>query len=371
MKKSRDIYLNAEAKLAASNNFEHWFRDDNKSMIAVTMFSVAGVISSIVFLVLALKYCKMNAIIGSMAWMASITDPKTDASIIEDTPKPGENGPNVKTMTYILGGQIIVIGTLAILAYIIRRSHRKCCKTGRWAPISHKPADRKATCDIKMEFSDGYKIGTLDVCNVACHAANIAFTKSSHKIKVEKYIENSLYDTIRVEWFSLSLKLHPVSEIVSLPTNVIVPMNKRHRIREILKKKHYIRVFCSTGGMIYATSGPSLKERAKFDSDRSPKGDDTPAPAGEMACNHVTINKDVIIPQKLNKVIITPNAKITSNADHFMIISTPALSRQKPLSLSRQKPLSDRGSLKTFHKKEQEIYQHPLQLPMRTDLELV
>ena len=180
-------------------------------MIAVTMFSVAGVISSIVFLALAVKYCKMNSIVSSMAWVASITDPKTKASVIGDPIRIVEPGPNLKTMTYILGGQIIVVVALAILVYVVRRAHRKCCRSSRFAPITSRQTDRKATCEVKMEFGNGYKIGTLDVCSVACHAANISFTKSSNKIRVEKYFDNSFNDTIRVEWYSLGLKLHPMS----------------------------------------------------------------------------------------------------------------------------------------------------------------
>ena len=214
-----------------------------------------------------------------------------------------------------------------------------------------------------MEIGNGHKIGTLDVCSVAYHAANISFTKSSNKIRVEKYFDNSLYDTLRVEWYSLGLKLHPMSEVVALPKHVSVPLGKRRQIKSILQSEHYIRITCSTNGLIYCMSGPSLKERAKYGSELSSKVVDSVEPEGGTSINYVRLNSEAKNPKKISKVVITPDAKITSNADNFMIIHTP--------TLSKATRLPDREKMKSSQKVDKEIYQHPLMLPMRTDTNLV
>ena len=364
MKKSREIYLNAEAKLAASNNFEYWFQEDNKSMIAVTMFSLAGAISSVIFLVMAIKYCKMNSVLSSMAWMASMTTNGTKASDTDDPHKNCDTSPNFKTMAVILGGQVVLIIALAAIMQLIREVNRRCCNSNRWAPLLNAAADSKAVCSVKMEFGNGFKIGTLDVCNVACHAANLSFTKSSNKVKVDKYFDNCVYDTIRVEWYSLGIKLHPMAEIVSLPQNVSVPITKRRRIKEIIECNHYIRVMCSTGGLIYATSGPSLKERSRFGLEPDCNARPNWSGKGETKLDFTMTNEEPKHSKRSTKVIIAADARITSNADNVMII------RNTP-SLSRQAKLPDKDKLKTFHKVEQEVYHHPLLLPFRKDTTLL
>ena len=65
----------------------------------------------------------------------------------------------------------------------------------------------------------------------------------------------------------------------------------------------------------------------------------------------------------VSRAIITPETKITGNAEGILIINTP--------TLGRQKRLTERDKLKTFQKKDQEVYQHPEMLPMRTDVTLV
>jgi len=306
----------------------------------------------------------MNSVLSSMAWMASMTTNGTKASDTDDPHKNCDTSPNFKTMAVILGGQVVLIIALAAIMQLIREVNRRCCNSNRWAPLLNAAADSKAVCSVKMEFGNGFKIGTLDVCNVACHAANLSFTKSSNKVKVDKYFDNCVYDTIRVEWYSLGIKLHPMAEIVSLPQNVSVPITKRRRIKEIIECNHYIRVMCSTGGLIYATSGPSLKERSRFGLEPDCNARPNWSGKDETKLDFTLTNEEPKHSKRSTKVIIAADAKITSNAENVMII------RNTP-SLSRQAKLPDKDKLKTFHKVEQEIYHHPLMLPLRKDTTLL
>ena len=76
------------------------------------------------------------------------------------------------------------------------------------------------------------------------------------------------------------------------------------------------------------------------------------------------VNEEPKHSKRSTKVIIAADAKITSNADNVMII-------QKTPSLTRQKQLPVREKLKTFHQVEQEVYKHPLMLPLRQDVTLI
>ena len=116
-------------------------------------------------------------------------------------------------------------------------------------------------------------------------------------------------------------------------------------------------------------SGPSLKERAKYGSGLSSKMEDTVEPEGGMSSNYVSFNPKAENPKKVSKVVITPDAKITSNADNFVIIHTPHHTITPPLNRATRLP--DREKMKISHKVDKEIYQHPLMLPLRTDTNLV
>ena len=210
------------------------------------------------------------------------------------------------------------------------------------------------------------------VCSVACHATNTSFAKTSQKLRVEKYFNNTLYDTIRMEWFSLGIKLHPMSETVALPKHVSVPLKGRNRIKQILESNHYIRVTCSTDGLIYSTSGPSLKERAKYGSGLTSKGPQNSGTNEDITRDESgygsLINESKPHSSNQNspallRAIIPTDIKITGNADGVVIINTLTLGRQK-------RPL-DKSKLKTFQQKQQDIYQHPELLPLRTDVTLV
>ena len=90
-------------------------------MITVTMFSVAGVLSSIVFLALAIKYCKINAVLSSMAWATSMTSWSVKAQGKDENniyTGPNMNG---EMMAYILVGQAVVLIILYGLVNIVRQ----------------------------------------------------------------------------------------------------------------------------------------------------------------------------------------------------------------------------------------------------------
>ena len=160
-------------------------------------------------------------------------------------------------------------------------------------------------------------------------------TKTSQKVRVDKYFNNAIYDVIRMEWFSLSLKIHPMCELILLPKLINVPFMKRHKLREILETTNYIRVLCSTNGMIYTSSGPSLKERGKYGTElpARPLGNSTQE-GGELSPDTRTTAGLPIPSLRPNtpyarRAILPTDRPSISEARETTFIRIPSLNRQQ------------------------------------------
>jgi hypothetical protein len=146
---------------------------------------------------------------------------------------------------------------------------------------------------------------------------------------------------------------------------------KKWALREILGSTYYIRVLCSTDGMVYYSSGPSLKERSKYGAGLSSKTlnknklRDNLEPAevrreGEADGEANNLSSHPNSPC-LKRAFIPIDKPSTGGLENCIIIKTPTLGRQ------RAKEQREGSSLSSF----KPVYQHPNLLPLRTDTALV
>jgi hypothetical protein len=143
--------------------------------------------------------------------VAGVTTPTVNALGKDEGVCFTEPGLNTSILINIIGVQALVVIILYIMTCILKHTYRRCNVSRRIASTQRRSSDRQAMCDVYIEFGNGFKICRIYVCSLQCHAANISVTKTSQKIRVEKYFNNTIYDALRMEWFSLSLKIHPMA----------------------------------------------------------------------------------------------------------------------------------------------------------------